>query len=699
MKGGHPLHFWKSERFSTIIKFCKHGLFFSSCAIIFIFLLFLTIYGGAKVLGPPPIDVPQSSVYYASDGSVIGELNSGERRYWVSLEDISPHLIEATIAIEDQHFYRHLGFDFKRIIAALYADLKAMAKVQGASTISQQYARNLFLGHEKTWQRKLKEAMYTVRLEANYSKKEILEGYLNTIYYGHGAYGVEAASQYYFNKRAKDLNLSEAAMLAAIPKGPSLYSPIFSYEKAKQRQELILITMAKQGRISYKEAETAINQPLELVGEVTTELTSQAPYFRDAVQQELQNLLNLDEHDMALGGFHVYTTLDPEMQKIAEDVFEKTIDESSDIQGAFIAMDPETGHVKALIGGRNYQESSFNRALQAVRQPGSTIKPILYYAALEHGFTPATTFISEETTFVFDQGRERYKPNNYNSNYAEGKITMAKALALSDNVYAVKTHLYLGEETLVEYGKKFGITSPLEAVPSLALGTSGVRPIEMVTAYSMLANGGMKVEPVFITKVVGRDGTVLYEHQPEKEPVLNQDLTFILSQMMTGIFDSQLNSYNNVTGQSIAHKATRTYAAKSGTTDMDSWMIGYTPDLVAGVWIGYDKEKAVTLPMERQYSKQIWIDFMEGALKGKDETPFKPTKGVVGVAIDPDSGLLATENCDVKRVAYFVKGTEPKDYCIVHLKEKEEPETKQPPKKEEKKEKKPWYRKFLDLFS
>src|SRR5690606_33293282 len=195
----------------------------------------------------------------------------------------------------------------------------------------------------------------------------------------------------------------------------------------------------------------------------------------------------------------------------------------------FIAMDPETGHVKALIGGRNYQESSFNRALQAVRQPGSTIKPILYYAALEHGFTPATTFISEETTFVFDQGRERYKPNNYISNYAEGKITMAKALALSDTVYAVKTHLYLGDETLVEYGKKFGITSPLEAVPSLALGTSGVRPIEMVTAYSMLANGGMKVEPVFITKVVGRDGTVLYEHQPEKEPVLNQDLTFILS--------------------------------------------------------------------------------------------------------------------------------------------------------------------------
>ena len=682
---------WKS-----LYRPLRIGTFICALSIIFIFLGIISLYGGVKLVGPPPLEVPQSSIYYADDGSILGESNLGQRRYWVSLEDISPFLIDATIAIEDQHFYRHIGFDFKRIIGALYADIRAGAKVQGASTITQQYARNLFLGHEKTWKRKLKEALYTVRLEANYSKEKILEGYLNTIYYGHGAYGVEAASRFYFNKQARDLTLSEAALLAAIPKGPSVYSPFLSYERAKERQELILATMAKQGRISIKEAERAKEEPIQLVGEMNTEKTELGLYFRDAVQRELEKILDLDEKEILMGGLKIYTTLDPEMERISEDLFQKTFKDTS-LQGALIAMDPKTGYVKALIGGRNYYESSFNRALDAIRQPGSTIKPILYYAALEHGFTPATTFISEPTTFVFDDGRNQYTPDNYNSKFANDKITMLKAIALSDNIYAVKTHLYLGMDTLEEYGKKFGISSFLDPVPSLALGTSGVRPIELATAYGMLANGGQKIKPVFITKVVGKDGTVLYEHKPEREQKLNPDLAFIMSDLLTSIFDSRMNSYNVVTGQTIAHKKTRTYAAKTGTTETDGWMVGYTPNLVTAVWVGYDKGKELTLPMEKQYAKHIWIDFMELALKGKKETFFQPTKGVVGVPIDPDSGLLATPDCGYQRTTYFLKGTEPTEYCMLHLDKGQESEPL--PKAEPAKRKKPWYQRFFDWFN
>jgi penicillin-binding protein 2D len=645
----------------------------------------------AKVQGPPPLAVPQSTLIYGEDGSVIGETNTGEKRYWVGLKEISPALIEATISIEDKSFYQHYGFDLKRMAGAALADVKAMSKVQGASTISQQYARNLFLSHDKTWKRKISEALYTIRIEMNYSKKDILEGYLNTIYYGHGAYGVQAASQYYFGKDANQLTVSEAAMLAGIPKAPSYYSPVTHLENSKKRQELILQSMTEDGFITKEQEAGSKAAPIRITGEHAHQKAETAPYFQDVVKSILSSDLGIEERTIEMGGLKVYTTLNPDHQKAAEKVVKEQIPDKSDIQLGFVSMNPKNGYVTALVGGRDYEESPFNRAVQAIRQPGSTIKPLLYYSALKQGFTPATTMKSEMTSFTFDDGK-KYTPHNYNNKYADGDITLAQAIALSDNVYAVKTHLFIGQDTLTKAAKeKFGLTTKVKKYPSSALGTSGARVIDMVNAYSIFANGGYKVKPVFITKVEDWSGKVIYESESKKEQVLDPDLTYVMTHMLTGIFDPKLNDYSTVTGIQIRKDATRPYAGKSGTTNTDNWMIGYSPQLTAGVWTGYDKGKEVSLVDDKYYAKKIWVHFMEEALKDEPVKNFKPTKGVVGVAVNPHNGLLATKDCPVQRFTYFVKGTEPTEYCHEHLGDKEAPKEKAPEK-----EKKPWYEKVRD---
>jgi penicillin-binding protein 2D len=682
------------ELMARMEKTKKYARFAVVGALLVTVLLLVGIMGiliYAKVQGPPPLAVPQSTLIYGEDGSVIGETNTGEKRYWVGLNDISPALIEATISIEDKSFYQHYGFDLKRMAGAVIADVKAMSKVQGASTISQQYARNLFLSHDKTWKRKISEALYTIRIEMNYSKKDILEGYLNTIYYGHGAYGVQAASQYYFGKDANQLTVSEAAMLAGIPKAPSYYSPVTHMENAKKRQELILQSMTEDRYISKEQQVASKAAPIRITGEHAHQKVKTAPYFQDVVKSILRSDLGIAERTIEMGGLKVYTTLNPDHQKVAEKVVKEQISEESDIQLGFVSMNPKNGYVTALVGGRDYEESPFNRAVQAIRQPGSTIKPLLYYSALKQGFTPATTMKSELTSFTFDNGKS-YTPHNYNNKYAGGDITLAQAIALSDNVYAVKTHLFIGQDTLTKAAKeKFGLTTKVKKYPSSALGTSGARVIDMVNAYSIFANGGYKVKPVFITKVEDWSGNVIYEKETKKEQVLDPDLTYVMTHMLTGIFDPKLNDYSTVTGIQIRKDATRPYAGKSGTTNTDNWMIGYSPQLTAGVWTGYDREKEISLVDDKYYAKKIWVHFMEEALKDEPVKNFKPTKGVVGVAVNPHNGLLATEDCPVQRFTYFVKGTEPTEYCHEHLGEKEAPK-----EKPQEQEKKSWYDKVKD---
>lgn len=680
------------QGFRKKFKYLRAFIIIGLIGMILGMLLFISVLVYAKILGPPQLAVPQTTLYFSDNNTLIGESSHGQKRYWVPLKDISPDLIHATISIEDKNFFHHHGFDFKRIAGAAAADIRAFGKVQGASTITQQYARNLFLQQDKTWKRKLLEAFYTIRLEINYSKQQILEGYLNTIYYGNGAYGVQAASQYYFGKNAADLTLAEASMLAGIPKGPSLYSPLVSEKRAKSRQKVILQAMTDNGYMTKEAAALAAQMPLTYVGKFQNKQISIAPYFQDAVKIALKTQLHLDDRTIALGGLKVYTTLDIKEQLGAENQMKRVIAAGSGIQTSLVAMDPVTGYVKAMIGGRDYVKSPFNRAVQAIRQPGSTFKPFLYYAALGQGFTPSTTMRSEYTTFHFDDGSPDYTPHNFNNKYADGEITMAQALALSDNIFAVKTHLFLGEETLINTARKFGITTSLSQVPSLALGTSGVRIMDMANAYSLFANGGKKVEPTLVTKVEDFNGKVIYQKKPDNEQVLDPAKAYVMEQLLTGIFDPKLNGYSHVTGSSIAKGLTRPYAGKSGSTETDSWMVGFTPQLVTAVWCGYDDNRTLVLAPEKSYAKHLWAQFMEDALKG---TPVKqfltPKEGVVGVNVDPANGKLASKDCPVKRLTYYVTGTEPTEYCTEHLRSGASGQ----PNSGENGKKVPWYKRIF----
>lgn len=639
------------------------------------------------LLGPPPVNNERNTVYFDTFGEPFAEDYAKVNRHWISLDDMPHHLIQATIAIEDQRFFNHLGFDLKRIFAAALKDIRARSFKEGASTLTQQYARNLYLTHEKTWSRKIKEAIYTVRLEMFYSKEDILEGYLNTIYYGHGAYGVEAASRVYFNKGVDQLTLAESAMLAGIPKGPRYFSPFNDEQRAKKRQEIILQVMHEAGYISEDAYKKAMNEPI-YYARTTKEQISRS-YFQEAVLDEAQAILKLSRENIQSNGYRIYTTFNPHLQEELEETMTKTINQESDIEVGALAIDPNNGEILALIGGRDFNSSSFNRATQSQRMTGSTFKPLLYYAALEHGFTANTHLLSEPTEFKIATN-DVYKPQNFNGYYANDFITLAQAMALSDNIYAVKTHLLLGEHTLVKTARTFGITKDLPAVPSLALGTASVSLQEMVTAYGMIGNGGYKIDSHVIKKITDRHGNVLYSKRLNKEQLLDEKKAFILTELMTGMFDEQLDGYMPVTGTPIIKQLSRPYAGKSGTTEFDSWMIGFSPHIVTGVWVGYDDNRRITRPTEKQYAKKIWAEFMEKAHHTIPMSTFLPPKGVIGLPIDPVTGKRATPECPTNRVMYFEIGTEPSDYCTEH--------TKQPDEKDVKEEEKGFFKKWFELF-
>ncbi|WP_158737071.1 transglycosylase domain-containing protein [Alteribacillus sp. YIM 98480] len=629
----------------------------------------VTLITSALILEPPPIQVQQSTVFYGADHSVIGEHHNGQKRYWRELDEISPEVINAVIAIEDREFYQHNGFDLPRIASAVAANIKSGSKAQGASTITQQYARNLFLTHDKTWSRKLEEAFYALRLESHYEKEEIIEGYLNTIYFGHGAYGIEAASRLYFDKSSSDLSLAEASLLAGVPKGPSYYSP-FSYpERAKDRQQIILTAMETTGIITSEERREAENASLSIQppGQLADDRIG--PYFQDYIEHILQENEGIDPQLIDRGGLHVYTTLDPELQEKAEKWVRLEIPKDSELQGALAAIDPHSGDVRALVGGKNYDESTFNRVTNAARQPGSALKPFLYYAALEDGFTPLTSFRSEPTEFETGENGKTYSPGNYGEIYADDFINMAEALAVSDNIFAVKTHLFLGPDALVETAKKAGIQANLDPIPSLALGTQNVRILDLAAGYSTFANGGQAVEPRFIQKITDSEGNVLMEQEQEKKQVFDPEKSYVITDMMKGMFDLSLDSYTSVTGRSISHLIDRPLAGKSGSTDYDSWMVGSSPQLTTTVWVGYDDNREMDHSNEGQISKRIWAQFMSEGLENELKMAFPPPEGIVKTEIDPETGLLGSEECGPARTVAFEKGTEPKRPCTDELEE------------------------------
>lgn len=628
---------------------------------VFVLLMIIALlaFGGVilYIKMSPKLEIKNANAFLMYDSHNELFFQGSGSQEWVNLEDISDKLIQATIYTEDKHFYQHFGFDFLRIAKAMVVNITSGSKSQGASTISQQYAKNLFLDFDKTWERKLKEMWITLQLEVHYDKDEILEGYLNTINYGHGMYGIQNASKFYFDKNASELDWAEAAMLTGIPKSPSNYSPIVNFDLAKQRQTNILYNLYKNEIITEEEYNQAVSEELTIVGEKNSQELANIMYYQDAVMRELNSLEEIPESLLETGGIKIYTNLDMNAQSVLENSIKNNLTDETELQVASVMMDPNTGKIIALVGGKDYNKSQYNRAYQSARQVGSTMKPFLYYAALENGFTSSTTFTSEQTTFTFSNN-QTYSPQNYGDQYGNKPISLATAISYSDNIYAVKTHMFLGEDALVNISKRLGITAELEEIPSLPLGTASINIIEMAAAYSAFANEGYKVEGYLISRVEDLKGNVLYEHKEEKENILNKSLTYILSELLTSTYDSTFIDYNYPTAIGIAPKIKHKLALKSGTTNTDHWSIGYNHNIVTAVWVGYDDNRDIEAS-DYKYSRNIWVEATEGYLQDQEDAWYKQPSNVVGVLVNPITGKPATDADEKKKIMYYVKGTEP----------------------------------------
>ena len=629
----------------------------------FLFIIFvITIIGCfLYVKLSPKVTINSANNISLYDTNKTIYFKGNESKEWVDLDDISDYLIKSTIYTEDKNFYKHFGFDFLRIGKAILRNITSHSTNQGASTITQQYAKNLFLDFDKTWKRKWDEMWYTMRIEANYSKDEILEGYLNTINYGHGKYGIENASKFYFNKSSKDLDLAEASMLSGIPKAPSIYSPIINFENAKKRQLIVLNALVSNGIISSIEKDEAYSEELTITANSDKENLTSINYYIDAVMNELESIDSISRNYIDYNGLKIYTNFNYDIQSSLEENVKNTFPDDSKIETSSVVMNPENGGIMALIGGKDYNNSTYNRAISSKRQVGSTMKPYLYYAALENGFTSSTAFTSEKTTFPLENGKT-YSPVNYNDKYGNKAISMATAIAYSDNIYAVKTHMFLGYDALINVARRVGIKSKLESVPSLPLGTNEINIIEMAQGYAAFANEGYKVEGHFIEKIENGKGEVLYEYKKNKELVLNSSLVYILNNMLTATYDPLYVDYNYPTGIGLNGKLTHTYALKSGTTNGDNWNIGFNKKIVCAVWVGYDNNKELS-KKDYKYAQNIWYKTVESYEKNmKDEDVwYEKPKNVVGMLVEPISGKPATESEKKQKLMYFLKGTEPKE--------------------------------------
>ena len=622
---------------------------------LFVILSLFTIVGAIYVYAffSPRLEIKNAGKYFIYDKNENLMFQGNEESNWVGINDISPYLINAIISVEDKNFYKHVGFDYFRIIKALFSNIKNNTRI-GASTISQQYVKNLFLTFEQTWSRKIKEAFLTIELEVHYSKNEILEGYLNTINFGEGNYGVESASQYYFNKNCKDLTLEEAIILAGIPKNPSNFNPVYSYDNSIKRARVVALSMLNNKYITKDQYDNLFKNEISIYGERKENNSQMVLYYKDAVFDELSKIKSIPKDDIN-GNLKIYTSFDNDAQTIMEKNILKYISEDQNLQVASIITNPKTGEIISLTGGLNYAKSEYNRALKAKRQVGSTMKSFLYYGALENGMTASSTFKSEKTSFSFDNG-SFYSPQNYNQIYANKDITMASAIAYSDNIYAVKTNLFLGTKVLINAANKAGIKEKLPNNPSLALGTTELNMIDFANAYNTLANMGNKKELHFIRKVLDSNNNVLYEYKEKDDYVLNSNYVYILNEMLTGTTNSQYIDYTTPTALSLASKMSRKYSLKTGTTNTDSWVCGYNPDVMMIIWIGNDD--ALEIDGTASYnSKNIGIDTLEDYLKDKEPTWYSKPHNIIGVVKDGITGEI-NSNSKNNTILYYVKGTE-----------------------------------------
>lgn len=724
---------------------------------------------------------------YSNQGEVVGEY-AREKRIAISYDEIPGVLIEAIIATEDPRYYKHKGIDFLGILRAVKEDIKVLVKprkLQGGSTISQQLATYFFLHRRQRIRRKLKEAVLALQLERDYSKEEILTMYCNQFYFGHGAYGVEAASQLFFGKHVSELNLEESALIAGILRGPSLYSPYDRPELTLRRRNHVINRMVEEEVITKEEGDSIKEKPLNVLPK-NRENSDFAAYFKEEVRKYLE--VNYGVDALYNEGLKVYTTLDTSFQKYAEDALKKglrildkrqgwrkdkknlldegiedleglerpirstkanktflsswlkpildendvteavvlavqkreatikikdyigkltsadiswtktddlrkliqrgdlihvkigkidtekkelqvSLDQEPVLEGAFLAIEPQTGQIKAMVGGYSFKRLKFNQATQALRQSGSVIKPILYTAALENGYTPATRIVDEPTEFRDKWSEEPYTPPNYDEKY-KGTVTLRRGLEESRNIVTVKLMEYVSPQTGVEFCKKFGIMSPVYPYLSLALGAFEMKLVELVSAFSTYPNKGVRIKPYFITRIEDKDGNILEESKIESEEVISPQIAYIMTNLLQGVVQR-----GSAWRAGYLEKA---LAGKTGTTDnhSDAWFIGFSPTLCAGVWVGHEKEVATI--GERQSGAvaalPIWIDFFKSIIdEGKKEAEengqelvqeeFEIPPNISFVEIDYRTGLLATPFCLWTIKEAFLPGTEPDRFC------------------------------------
>ncbi len=623
----------------------------------FVFISSIIAYIGINIyaLITPKLNLSNNGTYYLYDNQDKLVYQGSSTSSWVNYEDISPNLINAVIAIEDKNFYTHKGFDILRIGKAMLNNIQKGHIVEGASTITQQLVKNLYLDFDKTWKRKIEEAFLTVVAELQYDKEDILESYLNTINYGNGNYGVSNAAAYYFNKSVKDLTMEEAIILAGIPKSPNKFNPVSNKEEALNRANIVAKTMVHNGFLNEEELNNLDFENVAIYGKSSEINLQMLMYYQDAVYKELENL-GINKKILESGGLKIYTNLDIAKQTSLENNILKNMTDAEDIQVASVIVDPESGKIEALTGGKDYRKSPYNRATESKRQVGSTMKAFLYYTALENNLVSSSKFTSEYTTFNINN-KETYAPTNYGNKYANKEITMAAAIAFSDNVFAVKTNLFLGCDALVETAKKVGIRETLEAIPSLALGTEEINILDYARGYATLASGGYQKDLYLIRKIEDRDGNVIFTKDNKKSLVLNPNYVYILNELLANTTSLAFRDYTNATASTIAGKLSRKYAIKTGSTDTDYWTVGYNKDDLMLVWIGYDNNQAFS----KSYSyipKNIWADTMEEIQTGQEKNWYQTPPDVVGLILDSVTGELTNDSTKAV-MYYYLKGSEP----------------------------------------
>lgn len=594
----------------------------------FLILTALILLYGIAYMDTLSLDEQRKNItIYDKNGDIMYESNFKKDMKWTKIDDIPEFIQKAFVSVEDKRFYSHAGFDPIRISKALLTDIKSKSIVEGGSTITQQYAKNLFLTNEQTLSRKVQELYYAARLEMQYSKEEILEGYLNTAYFGHGIYGINAASHYFFDKDMKDLSVAQVAMLIGIPNGPSIYSPFLHPDNALQREHLILGILKNNHLIDDATYQSAMEEPLTLSTKEETKTSGINQYYIDAIISQL-NQMHIDLNQE----IKIDTYYDPDAQQALSTAIQNNTSADNELEVAGIITQPFTGNILALSGGKDYTISQYNRAIHSSRQIASTVKPLLYYCALQQGFTPSTQFLSQETTFPLGE-HDEYKPHNYNNQYPNQKISMINAIAMSDNIYAVKTHLFLGIDTLHKALLDFGITQS-QPNASEALGCVNMSVSDLSGIYNTFASEGLYMEPSMIARITNKD-EVLYERKVEPKRLLQRDETLVLDQMLTATYDIKNKTYGlpSMYGSNPNVKV----AVKSGTSDWDSWVMGFNPEYTIGVWSGFDDNR----DLSKDYymvSKNIFKQSFDTLYAHKDGIWYQPSDNIIQRKVNPVTG-------------------------------------------------------------